>query len=128
MAKCASCVLLLAIFIRLVFYNTTLFLVTTDIIWSVLNYLDDSQFEYDGNIYLQSKPFRAVYDEGIDYNLKVVGNIPLECDGVIFKIGPNPIHKNVAIKYHWFDGDGMVHSIRQKCYKLEIGFNKTFSI
>jgi carotenoid cleavage dioxygenase len=42
--------------------------------------------------------------------LPVEGEIPRELHGAYFRNGPNSVHapKN---RYHWFDGDGMVHGI-----------------
>ena len=111
--SCAACIILVAILIPLGLNNISLFLFTTDICWSILNYLDESQIEYNGYVYLHDAAYSPVTDEIIDYNLKVIGKIPQDCDGVIFKIGSNPRWKrNVGIKYNWFDGDGMVHAIK----------------
>ena len=43
--------------------------------------------------------------------LKVEGAIPAELDGSYMRTGPNPYAPDPA-GYHWFTGDGMVHSIR----------------
>eukprot|EP01084_Bolivina_argentea_P124047 219828_1 len=109
---CGIFIFVLALLIPFSLNNVTLFLVVTDSIWYILNYIDNSQLQYDGNIYIHSKPLKPVKHEFIDYNLEVIGSIPIECDGVMFKIGPNPARKNIAIKTHWFDSDGMIHSIR----------------
>jgi carotenoid cleavage dioxygenase len=45
--------------------------------------------------------------------LKVDGQIPAALDGSYMRIGPNPYAPSAA-GYHWFVGDGMVHSIRLK--------------
>lgn len=47
-------------------------------------------------------------EEGDAYDLDVEGEIPRELDGALYRIGPNP-HFKPRGRYHWFDGDGMVH-------------------
>ena len=111
--SCAAFIILISILIPLGLNNISLFLFTTDICWVILNYLDDSSKEYNGYFYLHDDAYSPVTHQVIDYNLKVSGIIPDECAGAIFKISPNPRFKqNVAGKYNWFDGDGMVHAIK----------------
>jgi carotenoid cleavage dioxygenase-like enzyme len=43
-------------------------------------------------------------------DLKVTGEIPRDLDGAYLRNGPNPIFQPRG-RYHWFDGDGMVHAI-----------------
>ncbi len=42
--------------------------------------------------------------------LSVIGEIPKDLEGVYLRNGPNPIFAPRG-RYHWFDGDGMVHAI-----------------
>lgn len=42
--------------------------------------------------------------------LPVEGELPEDLFGAYFRNGPNPQHAPVD-RYHWFDGDGMVHGI-----------------
>jgi carotenoid cleavage dioxygenase-like enzyme len=42
--------------------------------------------------------------------LPVIGEIPRDLDGIYLRNGPNPIFQPRG-RYHWFDGDGMVHAI-----------------
>ncbi len=42
--------------------------------------------------------------------LEVEGEIPRDLFGVYLRNGPNPIF-NPRGRYHWFDGDGMVHAL-----------------
>src|SRR5215813_4055722 len=48
-------------------------------------------------------------EEGDAYDLEVEGEIPRELAGALYRIGPNP-HFRPRGRYHWFDGDGMVHA------------------
>ncbi len=48
-------------------------------------------------------------EEGDAYDLEVRGEIPRELDGALYRIGPNP-HFKPRGRYHWFDGDGMIHA------------------
>ena len=41
----------------------------------------------------------------------IEGDVPADLDGVYVRNGPNPVHTPRG-KYHWFDGDGMVHAVR----------------
>src|SRR6266508_5226422 len=43
-------------------------------------------------------------------DLTVMGEIPKDLEGVYLRNGPNPILEPRG-RYHWFDGDGMVHAI-----------------
>ena len=45
--------------------------------------------------------------------LRVGGEIPPSLDGSYMRIGPNPYAPDPA-GYHWFAGDGMIHSVRLK--------------
>lgn len=61
------------------------------------------------NPYLQGH-FAPVQAETEATTLEVEGELPRELNGAYFRNGPNPRYapKN---RYHWFDGDGMVHGI-----------------
>ena len=48
-------------------------------------------------------------EEGEAYDLEIEGELPRELNGALYRIGPNP-HFKPAGRYHWFDGDGMVHA------------------
>ena len=44
--------------------------------------------------------------------LEVVGEIPRELRGTLYRNGPNPqLPPRGGLAYHWFDGDGMIHAI-----------------
>ena len=46
-------------------------------------------------------------------DLRVDGTLPPSVSGVFLRNGPNPAREPLlgADRYHWFDGDGMVHSM-----------------
>lgn len=48
--------------------------------------------------------------EGESHDLVVEGEIPCELNGTLYRNGPNPQFAPRG-KYHWFDGDGMVHAL-----------------
>ena len=49
--------------------------------------------------------------EGDAPDLEVIGELPRELRGTYFRNGPNPAFEPIG-RYHWFDGDGMIHAIR----------------
>ncbi|MBL8937782.1 MAG: carotenoid oxygenase family protein, partial [Archangium sp.] len=44
-------------------------------------------------------------------DLKVTGTLPAELNGAFLRASPNPQFPPEG-RYHWFDGDGMVHGLR----------------
>lgn len=62
------------------------------------------------NPYLEGN-YAPVRDERDDTHLVVEGTIPSELDGTLLRNGANPILDPDPSMYHWFFGDGMVHSI-----------------
>jgi carotenoid cleavage dioxygenase len=54
--------------------------------------------------------FAPVQDELTVTDLPVEGAIPPELNGRLLRNGPNPIAPDAA-NYHWFTGDGMLHSV-----------------
>lgn len=66
--------------------------------------------ESDLNPFLQGNfaPWRM---EGSAPDLEVIGELPRELRGTYYRNGPNPAFEPIG-RYHWFDGDGMVHAIR----------------
>jgi carotenoid cleavage oxygenase len=55
--------------------------------------------------------FAPVRDERDDSGLAVTGAIPPDLDGLLLRNGPNPILDPDPGRYHWFNGDGMLHGI-----------------
>jgi carotenoid cleavage dioxygenase len=49
--------------------------------------------------------------EGDASDLAVSGRIPRDLAGTYYRNGPNPAYEPKG-RYHWFDGDGMVHAVR----------------
>jgi carotenoid cleavage dioxygenase-like enzyme len=68
-----------------------------------------TQRESDVNPFLQGNfgPWRM---EGVAGDLEVAGAIPRELNGTYYRNGPNPAFEPPG-RYHWFDGDGMIHAI-----------------
>ena len=54
--------------------------------------------------------FAPVHDEIVVDDLEVIGSLPRELGGMFLRIGPNPQFAPRG-RYHWFDGDGMIHGI-----------------
>ena len=67
-------------------------------------------WEVAGNPYLAGL-YAPVEDERTDDALEVIGELPPDLDGVYLRNGPNPQYAPTG-RYHWFDGDGMVHAVR----------------
>jgi len=44
-------------------------------------------------------------------DLEICGSLPDALNGTYFRNGPNPAFDPIG-RYHWFDGDGMIHAIR----------------
>jgi carotenoid cleavage dioxygenase len=65
--------------------------------------------ESDENPFLQGNfaPWRL---EGVGEDLEVEGQIPPELAGTYYRNGPNPALEPAG-RYHWFDGDGMIHAL-----------------
>ena len=63
----------------------------------------------EANPYLAG-PFAPTHDEVTLRDLEVVGEVPPDLNGVYVRNGPNPQFEPVG-RYHWFDGDGMVHAV-----------------
>lgn len=54
--------------------------------------------------------YAPVTQETSATELKVTGELPKDLFGGYFRNGPNSVHEPLN-RYHWFDGDGMVHGI-----------------
>ena len=66
--------------------------------------------ESDANPFLQGN-YAPWPMEGDAPELAIEGELPRELDGTFYRNGPNPAYEPLG-RYHWFDGDGMIHAIR----------------
>jgi carotenoid cleavage dioxygenase len=57
--------------------------------------------------------FAPIREETTWDDLKVIGELPVEMDGMYVRTGPNPQFDPKG-QYHVFDGDGMLHGVRVK--------------
>jgi carotenoid cleavage dioxygenase len=69
-----------------------------------------SERESEVNPFLRGN-FAPWREEGVHDDLQVIGEIPRDLNGTFFRAGPNPAFEPEG-RYHWFDGDGMVHAIK----------------
>lgn len=65
--------------------------------------------EVETNPYLMGN-YAPVDTEITAENLTVIGEIPADLNGMYVRNGPNPRFKPNG-RYHWFDGDGMLHAV-----------------
>lgn len=65
--------------------------------------------EWPDNPFLQGN-YAPVHEETTAERLKVIGKLPAGLEGMFVRNGPNPQFPPQG-KYHWFDGDGMVHGV-----------------
>lgn len=62
------------------------------------------------NQYLEGM-FAPVHEETTEERLPVIGALPRELAGAFVRNSPNPRFPPEG-RYHWFDGDGMLHGLR----------------
>jgi len=65
--------------------------------------------ESETNPFLQGN-FGPIGSEDDYTDLRVIGEIPRDLNGTYYRNGPNPAFEPTG-RYHWFDGDGMVHAV-----------------
>src|ERR1041384_1134551 len=56
--------------------------------------------------------FAPLLIEADAHDLPVIGAMPPELDGTLYRNGPNPQFRPRDAGYHWFLGDGMLHAFR----------------
>ena len=61
------------------------------------------------NPYLSSN-FAPVHEECTANDLEIIGELPPNLSGMFIQNGPNPQFSPIG-RYHFFDGDGMVHAV-----------------
>src|SRR6516225_5436230 len=66
---------------------------------------------YDNNNRFLCSNYAPWREEGEAFDLEVDGELPKELSGVLYRNGPNPAFAPLG-RYHWFDGDGMVHAVK----------------
>lgn len=64
------------------------------------------------NPFLQGVYAPVAEEKTITTQLRVDGEIPASLNGIMTRIGPNPMAVKNPKTYHWFMGDGMVHGLR----------------
>ena len=65
--------------------------------------------EVETNPYLMGN-YAPIDTEISSENLQVIGEIPKDLNGMYVRNGPNPRYAPKG-RYHWFDGDGMLHAV-----------------
>ena len=70
------------------------------------------------NPYLMGN-FAPVLTETTAFDLPVEGEIPLELEGRLLRVGPNPTGTPEEETHHWFMGSGMAHGLRLRGGKAE---------
>lgn len=71
---------------------------------------ESTEREWPDNPFLQEN-FAPVREEITADNLKVVGRLPANMDGMFVRNGSNPQFPP-KLNYHWLEGDGMLHGVR----------------
>ena len=57
--------------------------------------------------------YEPLTSEYVIHDLRVEGEIPADLTGTLYRNGSNQhFHPTNPDKFHWFDGDGMVHAFR----------------
>lgn len=75
----------------------------------------------DANLYLKGL-YAPIDVEQCHTQLKVEGSMPKSMNGAYVRVGPNPLLRPIG-DYHWFDGDGMTHTVRIKDGKCSYANN-----
>ena len=58
-----------------------------------------------------SGAFAPIAEERVIDDLEIEGEVPADLSGMYVRNGPNRRFE-AAGRYHWFDGDGMLHAVR----------------
>lgn len=81
--------------------------------YDFLNSFDDAtEYNMNRHRYLAGN-FRPVDEENLNVEMEVIsGEIPSDLSGLFLRVGSNPLPGHRSRRYHWFDGHGMIHSVR----------------
>ena len=115
---------LLSTLVRTIFYVIALsfvakkFFSNINLVLKVADFFDSFDVNVTelnaNNMFLQGH-LAPVEKENHNIVMKVIsGEIPSDLSGLFLRIGPNPITGHLTKRYHWFDGNGMIHSVRIK--------------
>jgi len=74
-----------------------------------LSYIDGSKWTPKSPFLMNN--FAPVKCELLKQELEIVGHLPESLSGAFVRTGSNPFYNPMG-RYHWFDGDGMVHGVR----------------
>ncbi|WP_018296267.1 carotenoid oxygenase family protein [Corynebacterium lubricantis] len=68
--------------------------------------------QFDTNNKFLNGPFEPWHEETEQFDLEIIGEVPQELNGALFRTGSNPKYKPRHVdRYHWFEGDGMVYAV-----------------
>lgn len=62
--------------------------------------------------------YRPVDQELYNQDLEVIGEIPAELQGTLYRNGPNPQFPPLGADHHWFFSEGMIHAVQVKDGKV----------
>lgn len=66
-------------------------------------------------------PFEPWHQQASTFDLEVVGQIPAELNGALYRTSSNPhVRPADANRHHWFDGDGMVYGVFLRDGKAQV--------
>ena len=91
-------------------FKSNLNMIRQDLLKRAMQWLQHKTLSHEENPYL--KGIFAPVEETHSTKLTIKGSIPPQLNGQLLRIGPNPIHVKNPELYHWFAGDGMLHSLQ----------------
>lgn len=81
---------------------------------NLLDKFQDIQGHLANHFYLSGN-YAPVSQEHVHVPVRIVqGELPRDLSGLFVRNGPNPIPGHITKRYHWFDGNGMLHNLRIK--------------
>jgi len=100
-------VVVLAIGVQMALMRSSLVLIKLDQFLTSLQNVDEHYFK---NHFYLSGNYAPVTTEHVAVQVEG-GQLPPDLDGLLVRNGPNPVLP-LSKRYHWFDGHGMLHSLR----------------